>query len=54
MSDMNRDFIMMVGLPASGKSTIAQKMKEEYESKGEKCTIVSSDEILFPFLGYYK
>lgn len=42
---MKKDFIMMVGLPASGKSTIAKKLKTEYELKGERCTIVSTDEI---------
>ena len=42
---MKRDFIMMVGLPASGKSTIANQLKQEYEAKGESCAIISSDEI---------
>ena len=33
-------FIMLVGLPASGKSTLAEKLKEEY-----KAEVISSDSL---------
>ncbi len=42
MSDTNKVFIMLVGLPGTGKSTYCQKNKHLIDN----CTIVSSDDIM--------
>lgn len=48
---MKQKFIMMVGLPASGKSTKAQEICDRYNAIGESCAVFSSDKIREEILG---
>lgn len=48
---MKQKFIMMVGLPGSGKTTKAQEICSRYNAIGESCVIFSSDEIRKDILG---
>lgn len=47
--------IWMTGLPGAGKTTVAKKVKETVEEKGEKIEILDGDEVrknLSPDLGF--
>ena len=44
-------FIMMVGLPASGKSTIAEEIEQEYNLLGENIVLLSSDKLRVELYG---
>lgn len=48
MSQINKRFIMMCGLPASGKTTWIRNFKEVYEMKGSTndLAIISTDDII--------
>lgn len=47
---MAQELKIMVGIPASGKSTWAEREKERLEAEGKRCIIVSRDAIRKSFL----
>ncbi len=49
--------IWLTGLPGSGKTTLAKKLKEEFEKMGRKVVILDGNEIrekFYPELGFSK
>ena len=42
-----KELFLLVGVPGSGKSTVAKRIKDEYETEGIGVEIVSRDEIRF-------
>ena len=48
---MRKTFVIMVGVPGSGKSTQAEKLKHDWIEEGSTAEIISRDSIRFDLLG---
>lgn len=50
LTDDHPQLIMMVGLPRSGKSVVAEEIKRTYEEMGVKCKYLSTDIVRKPLI----